>query len=64
MPAGPRGASMPADLRAIPVMPASRGAMRARRDAVTRRIATCLTVVTAGLAVLVVAVVAVAFAIT
>lgn len=55
---------MQADLRAIPAMPASRSAIRARRDVVARRIATCLTVVTAGFAVLVVAVAAVAFAIT
>jgi hypothetical protein len=55
---------MPANLRAIPMMPIPRGAMGAKRDLFVRRIATCLTAFTAALAVMIVAVVAVAFSIT
>jgi hypothetical protein len=55
---------MPAGLRAIPVVPAPQGALRARRDSIVRRMATCLTAVTAGLAVVMVAVLTVALSIT
>ena len=49
---------------AIPTMPARQPAFRARRDQVVTRLATCITVFTAAIAVLIVAAAAVAFAIT
>jgi hypothetical protein len=55
---------MPANLRAIPITPAPRGAIGANRDLFVRRMATCLTAFTAALAVMIVAVVAVVFSIT
>jgi hypothetical protein len=51
-------------LRAIPVLSAPQGAIGARRDLWVRRMATCLTVVTAAIAVVIVAAVAVVFSIT
>jgi hypothetical protein len=55
---------MPADLRAMPMMPASRGITGAKRDLFVRRMATCLTAFTAAVAVMIVAIIAVAFSIT
>ena len=55
---------MSADFRpTMPVVPPRQGARGARRDGLLRRIATCITVLTAMIAVLVVAAAAVAFAI-
>jgi hypothetical protein len=57
--------SMPADLRpAIPTLPARQGALNAYRDSLVARLATGITVLTAAIAVLIVAAAAVAFAIT
>jgi hypothetical protein len=55
---------MLAGLRRVALTPARLGAARARRDLIARRVATCLTVITATLSVLIAAVVSVAFAIT
>jgi hypothetical protein len=46
---------------AIPTMPARQPAFRARRDQLVTRLATCITVLTAAIAVLIVAAAAVAF---
>jgi hypothetical protein len=55
---------MPVDLRpAMPIVPPRGGAVRARRDQFMRRLATCITVLAAATAVLIVAAAAVAFAI-
>jgi hypothetical protein len=57
--------SMPVDVRpAIPTLPARQGALKGHRDALVARLATCITVLTAAIAVLIVAAAAVAFAIT
>jgi hypothetical protein len=48
---------------AIPTVPPRQGAFKARRDGMWRRVATLITVLTAAIAVLVVAAAAVAFAI-
>jgi len=54
---------MPVDLRpAMPIVP-PRGAVWARRNQFMRRVATCITVLAAATAVLIVAAAAVAFAI-
>jgi hypothetical protein len=53
-----------AELRAISVVRPPQGAIRTRRDGLVGTIATCLSAVMAGLAVLVAAAAAVAFAIT
>ena len=49
---------------AMPTMLARQPAFRARRDRLVTRLATCITVLTAVIAVLIVAAAAVAFAIT
>jgi hypothetical protein len=49
---------------AIPTSPARQPAFRARRDQLVTRLATCITVLTAAIAVLIVAAAAVAFTIT
>ena len=57
--------SMPVDLRpAIPTLPARQGALNAYRDSLVARLATGITVLTAAIAVLIVAAADVAFAIT
>jgi hypothetical protein len=48
---------------AIPTVPARRAAFKARRDWLVTRVATCITVLTAAIAVLIVAAVAVSFTI-
>jgi hypothetical protein len=48
----------------MPVLPARRGAFRARRDWLVTRLATCVTVLSATVAVLIVAAAAVTFTIT
>jgi hypothetical protein len=48
---------------AIPTVPPRQGAFKARRDGILRKFATLITVLTAAIAVLVVAAAAVAFAI-
>ena len=48
---------------AMPTVPPRQGAFRARRDSILRQLATLITVLTATIAVLVVAAAAVAFAI-
>jgi hypothetical protein len=55
---------MPVDLRpAMPAVPPRQGAFKARRDRIARTVAGFITVLTAMIAVLVVAAAAVAFAI-
>lgn len=55
---------MPVDSRpAIPVVPPRRAAYRARREWLVTRLATCITVLSATVAVLIVAAAAVAFTI-
>jgi hypothetical protein len=49
---------------AMPALPARRGAIRARRDWLVARVATCITVLAATVAVLIVAAAAVTFTIT
>jgi len=49
---------------AIPALPVRRGAHRARRDWLLTRLATCITVLAAAVAVLIVAAAAVTFTIT
>jgi hypothetical protein len=49
---------------AIPALPARRGAHRASRDWLLTRLATCITVLAAAVAVLIVAPAAVTFTIT
>jgi hypothetical protein len=49
---------------AMPTMPDRHTAFRARRDRLVSRLATCITVLTAGIAVLIVAAAAVAFTMT
>ena len=49
---------------AMPTMPARQPAFRSRRDLLVTRLATCITVLTAAIAVLIVAAAAVAFTIT
>jgi hypothetical protein len=49
---------------AMPALPARRGAARARRDWFVTRLATCVTVLSATIAVLIVAAAAVTFTIT
>jgi hypothetical protein len=49
---------------AMPTMPARQPAFRVRRDQLVTRLATCITVLTAAIAVLIVAATAVAFTIT
>ena len=48
---------------AMPTLPTRRAPFKARRDWLVTRVATCITVLTAAIAVLIVAVVAVAFTI-
>jgi hypothetical protein len=56
---------MPVDSRpAMPAVPPRRGALRARREWLVTRLATCITVLSATAAVLIVAAAAVAFTIT
>jgi hypothetical protein len=57
--------SMPVDLRpAIPTLPARQGALNAHRESLVAKLATGITVLTAAIAVLIVAAADVAFAIT
>ena len=49
---------------AIPTMPPHRAAFRARREGLMRKLATCITVLTAAIAVLFVAAAAVVITIT
>lgn len=56
---------MPVDSRpAMPILPARQAAFRARREWLIAQLATCITMFTAAIAVLVVAAAAVAFTIT
>jgi hypothetical protein len=56
---------MPVDSRlAIPVVPPRRAAFRARQEWLLTKLATCVTVLSATVAVLIVAAAAVAFTIT
>ena len=56
---------MPVDSRpAMPAVPPRRGAFRARREWLVTKLATCITVLSATVAVLIVAAAAVAFTIT
>jgi hypothetical protein len=57
--------SMPVDLRpAIPTLPVRQGALNAHRESLVATLATCITVLIATIAVLIVAAADVAFAIT